>query len=73
LISEKKAEIMALKAQADELLIKGMQEKMTDYKIEQSKPEAICRGSYHGCNCNGVCCRRLVGNANLLLKKQRKY
>ncbi len=59
---------------------------MADYKMERSKPEAsimseiemlldlyrISRGSYHGGDFNGVCCRKLVGNAQPITAEIRK-
>jgi len=60
--------------------------KVTDYKIERGKPGAsvvaeielvldqyrISRGSYHGGDFNGVCCRRLAGNAKPITEEVRK-
>jgi len=60
--------------------------KLSDYKIERGKPEAsivaeiemlldqyrISRGSYHGGDFNGVCCRKLVGNAQQITFEIRR-
>jgi hypothetical protein len=68
----------------DQLL--SWKKKMADYKMERGKPEAsivaeieilldqyrISRGSYHGGDFNGVCCRKLVGNAKPITVEIRR-
>ncbi len=66
--------------------LSSWKKKMADYKMERGKPEAsivaeieilldqyrISRGSYHGGDFNGVCCRKLVGNAKPITAEIRR-